>query len=48
MPRPPLALRWILRLLLGPEDLSTILGDLDELYRHRRGRDGERAAAIEP
>ncbi len=44
-PRPPLYVRWILRLLLNRDDRHMVTSDLSELYEHRRARDGDRAAA---
>ncbi len=44
-PRPPLYVRWILRLLLNRDDRRMVMSDLSELYEHRRARDGDRAAA---
>lgn len=43
-PRPPLYLRWTLRLLLDRQDRRIVLSDLDELYARRRARQGEAAA----
>ena len=38
-------MRWLLRLLVGQDDLRAFESDLAELYQVRRRHDGERAAA---
>ncbi|HLE84620.1 MAG TPA: hypothetical protein VJG13_09810, partial [Thermoanaerobaculia bacterium] len=42
--RPPLLVRWLLRLRLGPDDRRAVESELAELFERRRARDGERAA----
>ncbi|MCZ6918349.1 MAG: ABC transporter permease [Gemmatimonadetes bacterium] len=44
-PRPPLFVRWLLRLVLSRDDRRTVTNDLHELFERRRARDGDRAAA---
>ncbi|HLE85550.1 MAG TPA: ABC transporter permease, partial [Thermoanaerobaculia bacterium] len=43
-PRPPLPVRWLLRLRLRSEDRRAVASEMGELFERRRSRDGEREA----